>query len=339
MFVRITTNLERIERSFSKFHRVRALALIRITLGINALFFLYIQRIGQAQFLWGHDGSQPWALFRAYISAEDTFSLYALTPSDRIAALIFGLGALVTLCFTLGIFTRATTILFYVFTWSLYQRNPLLLTGGDNLLYLIAFFLIFADCGQVYSIDAAVGLRKWRKSRYLALLHGFAVIAIMLQICLLYFTSAFYKIQGFPWQSGTALYYILNVAEFHLDPWLRYVYDNAFLVTILTYGTFVFQCAFPFVVFNRTLKWFILPIALSFHLAIAYFMDLVSFSLVMISAELIFLSDYDYERIKTVTLGGWLHLHRVFPIRSRHRLPSERIFIRPLLKNLDSESF
>lgn len=301
----LTGKLFQIEEKLSEFSRARGLAFMRIAIGANALFFLYLQRVGQARFIWGHDGAQPWPLFHAYMIANSTFSLYSLAKTDASAAALFGVGALVTIAFTLGICTRLTTVLFYLFTWSLYQRDALLLTGGDNLLYLIAFFMIFADCGRVCSIDATIGLRRWRNSKYLSLIHNFAVTAIMIQICLLYFTSAFYKMQGFVWQDGTAIYYIMNVGEFRLDPWLSHVYNNASLVTMLTYGTFVFQSAFPFAVFNKTLKWIVLPVALSFHLAIAYCMDLVSFSLVMLGAELIFFSDGEYVQIGAIASGMW----------------------------------
>lgn len=288
--------LTSVQNTFSRFDRTYALAIFRIVVGLNVLFFYYLQRTGQAMYLWGPNGVVPHRLFLQILAVRHDWSLYAFTPNQSTESLMLCAGALVTLAFTIGLCTRVSTVLFYIFTWSLFSRNPLLLDGGDNLLYLLAFYLMFTDCGRRLSVDNALGLRR-ATSPFIALFHQIGVCAMVAQVALLYFTSGMYKIQGHTWQSGTAIYYVLRSNEFALDSWTHYIYNSAWLGPLLSYGTFIFQIAFPFLIFHKRLKWLVIPIAISFHIGIAWTMGLMSFSLNMLAAEALFLTDDDYRML------------------------------------------
>lgn len=275
-------------------HRTIALSLLRICLGGTILVY-YAQHVFQREFLWGDNGVVPYSTFREM--TQGSLSLYLLFRSPIYHTLIFYVGALVTIAFILGFRTRITSVLFYVFTWSLYTRSWFLLTGGDNLLYLIAFYLMFTECGAYFSVDSL--LRRPQNSPgnpFVAMLHNYGLLAIIIQISLLYFTSAFYKSQGHMWQDGTAIYYILRTSEFNLSSFAHYLYDHAWTVTMATWFTVVFQMSWPFLIWNRRAKPFVALGALSLHSMIGYFMGLVWFSFVMMSAELVIFDDAELIR-------------------------------------------
>jgi predicted DCC family thiol-disulfide oxidoreductase YuxK len=283
-------------------HRLVGLALMRVLLGAVTLAF-YAQHWRQYPFLWGNDGLIPYGAYLQLMRQRHGWSLYMLSPSPAFAMLVFSLGILVTVAFTVGYKTRVTSVLFYVFTWSLYSRNPFALDGGDNLLFLLAFFIMFGNSGAYFSLDTARENSAPRPARPLAaLLHNYAVFAILIQLCLLYFTSAFFKIQGHMWQSGTAIYYILRNGEFNLSPLAHNFYDSDAVVTLLTWSTMVFQIAWPFLVWFRPPRVFLAIGAFMLHTMIGYFMGLVWFSAVMISAELIIFSDSEY-----FAFAGWVN--------------------------------
>jgi antimicrobial peptide system SdpB family protein len=293
-------NLRRLEAVATVEHRQIGLSLLRICLGCLVLDF-HLRHIAQRAFLWGAHGVLPHDSFVAIMRQTRNFSVYMLSPSRAFEVAAFSLGILVTIAFILGYRTRISSILFYVFTWSLYSRNPLILDGGDNLLFLLAFYMMFADCGAYFSIDAGRRPEGYRPNRYRALLHNFAVAAIVTQLCLLYFTSAFFKMQGHMWQDGTAIYYVLRAAEFNLSPITHYLYDNAAVVTLLTWSTMIFQMAWPFLIWSRRARPVLAVGAIALHSMIGFFMGLVWFSAVMVSAELMIFDDLDYLRF-----GGWL---------------------------------
>jgi hypothetical protein len=124
------------------------------------------------------------------------------------------------------------------------------------------------------------------------------VAAIAAQVCVLYLTSGLYKVQGQKWQDGTALYYILRVPEFTWPGWSEHLYTSAFAITVLTYITVLFQLSFPFLLLNRYTRLMAVAGAFFFHIGIALFMGLTSFSATMISVELLLLSDRDYARLR-----------------------------------------
>jgi hypothetical protein len=277
-------------------HRTIAVSVLRICLGTTILVY-YAQHLFQREFLWGDTGVVPFSTFLRIMRAQHNLSLYLLSPSPVYHSLVFYLGMLVAVAFIMGYRTRIATVLFYVFTWSLYTRSWFLLTGGDNLLYLLAFYLMFADCGACFSVDAWLRRNRAKPDNpFAAMPHNFAVLAIIVQLSLLYFTSAFFKIQGHMWQDGTAIYYILRTAEFNLSPLAHYFYDSGAVVTLLTWFTIVFQMAWPFLIWNRRAKPFVFLGALTLHSMIGYFMGLVWFSFVMISAELAIFDDSELIR-------------------------------------------
>jgi predicted DCC family thiol-disulfide oxidoreductase YuxK len=287
--------LGRLREFLSEPHRLVGVSLLRIALGLNILAF-YITHIYERQYLWGDNGLVPFGTFLWLLRVQRDYSLYQLSASHAYENLLFFGGLLITIAFVLGFMTRVSSILFFVFTWSLYARDQFLLSGGDNLLYLLAFLLMFCDCGAYFSIDAMRNRASPTPRPFVALLHNFAVLAILLQLCLVYLTSAFYKIQGHMWQDGTALYYVLRTSEFNLSPFAQHFYQNAIIVTALTYMTILFQMAWPFLIWVRAARPFIALGAFTLHASIGYFMGLVWFSAVLIGAELIIFDDIDYRR-------------------------------------------
>ncbi|WP_093656759.1 HTTM domain-containing protein [Streptomyces wuyuanensis] len=280
-------------------------ALTRITLGSVGLYF-YVRDYLDRGYLWGPEGVWPWQNF-VDPDQGGTFSLYSLGRSDIWFELLFHAGMLAALLFTLGWHTRVMTVVHYVFLWSLYQRNPMLMDGGDNVTSIVLVFMIFVDSGARLSLDARK--RAERKlpdadteavrHRIGSLLHHAGLLAVTLQVCTVYLVSGMYKVQGRHWQDGTALYYILRVNEFGWPGVNNLLYENAFLVVLMTYGTVFFQLAFTFLLLNRALRPFAVAGGVLLHLGIAIHMaGLITFSLTMIGLELLIMGDDHYRRVR-----------------------------------------
>jgi hypothetical protein len=294
--------LAAVRETFSTEHRTIGAAALRIMLGATTLM-MYALHFQQRAFLWGDRGVFPRDVNATFLALRNSWSVYNIGSSETLHALIFVAGMIVTALFTVGFMTRITSVLFFVFTFSLYTRNEILLDGGNNLLMLIAFFLMFVDVSGRRIPSAATGAPA--QNRYLALLHNLGVLAIIGQISILYFTSAWAKMMGHMWQDGTAIYYVLRTAEFHLSPLTDFLIQNPLIVVVATYATIILQVGFPFMIWNKTLKYPWILAACSFHIGIAYFMGLVWFSLTMLSCELILVSDHAY-------LGVWREAKSAF---------------------------
>ncbi|MGP3927724.1 HTTM domain-containing protein [Streptomyces sp. 8N616] len=124
------------------------------------------------------------------------------------------------------------------------------------------------------------------------MVHNCAMLVIAVQVCFIYATAGWYKIQGSLWQNGTALYYPLRIEEWTLTPWpwlSELVAANMVVVFLLTYGTVILQVAFPFVLVNRRVKNVLIPVMIAEHLGIAVLMGLPFLSLAAIVCDMLFL--------------------------------------------------
>ncbi|MFJ9849273.1 HTTM domain-containing protein [Streptomyces sp. NPDC101150] len=122
------------------------------------------------------------------------------------------------------------------------------------------------------------------------LAHNGALLVIMVEVCLIYATAGWYKIQGSRWQDGTAVFYPMHLDYFSPWPDLSQVLGSSgLMVMLLTYGTVIVQVAFPFTLFNRRLKNVLLVAMICEHLSIAVLLGLPFFSLAMIAADAVFL--------------------------------------------------
>nr|WP_234371685.1 MULTISPECIES: HTTM domain-containing protein [unclassified Streptomyces] len=122
------------------------------------------------------------------------------------------------------------------------------------------------------------------------LAHNGALLVIMVEVCLIYATAGWYKIQGNRWQDGTAVYYPMHLDYFSPWPGLSELLgSNGVMIMLITYGTVMVQVAFPFTVFNRRLKNVLLVVMICEHLSIAVLLGLPFFSLAMITADAVFL--------------------------------------------------
>ncbi|WP_392671633.1 HTTM domain-containing protein [Streptomyces sp. LN785] len=151
------------------------------------------------------------------------------------------------------------------------------------------------------------------------LAHNVTLVVIMVEVCLIYATAGWYKIQGSRWQDGTALYYPLKLDYFTPWPALSDILaSNGVMVMVLTYGTVIVQVAFPFTLFNRRVKNVLLVGMMCEHLGIALLLGLPFFSMAMIAADSVFL-----PTAFLVWLGGRAVLGRQLLFSRRGRVPEQ----------------
>ncbi|CAM5243403.1 HTTM domain-containing protein [Streptomyces avidinii] len=326
-------------------------AVVRIGFAATWLFFLLREFPNRAE-LYGPDGPWSWALAQRLIDSNHAFTVLMWSGSGLWFEIVYAVSVLASVGLLLGWRTRATSVLFMIGVLSLQNRSVFMGDGGDNVIHLMAIYLVLTRCAQVWSLDArrartrgsatatagaagpvlwgvlgavfaygaatgrfgfgwlaafaalwVVGGLWWMVDRYepegegravldvLAnLLHNAGMLVIMVEVCLIYATAGWYKIQGSRWQDGTALYYPLGLDYF--SPWpalSALVAGSGTLVMLLSYGTVVVQVAFPFTLFNRRIKNVLLAVMMLEHAGIAVLLGLPFFSMAMIAADAVFL--------------------------------------------------
>ncbi len=282
---------------------------LQTAIGVMLLIRVFTEGPFRAH-LWGPHGlagppaADPRGPFEALIS------LAFASGSGTLAVLVvLGTGAL---ALVLGVRTRAATAAALV-TFSMIEfRLPELGDGGDNVVRLALLYMLFLL--PAGARPARGGLAVW--------IHNVAVLALALQLVVLYATSGWMKAFGERWHAGTAMYYISQVEWFSL-PSLRPLFHDPLVTTVSTYLPMAYQVLFGVAILSPLkLPWLLLGVG--FHVGVAVFMGLVTFSTAMIGMELMLISDPEYAR-----LGGWLRAlpRRIARPRAGASGPRLRVFI------------
>ncbi|MEU6080237.1 HTTM domain-containing protein [Streptomyces sp. NPDC047108] len=350
-------------------------AVIRIGFSFTWLFFL-IREWPHRHEMYGPDGPWSWTLARQMISGNDAFTALMWSDGTVWFEFVYLFAVAASALLLLGWRTRTMSVLFMVGVLSVQNRSIFMGDGGDNVIHLMAIYLVLTRCGQVWSLDArrerrrradedapgpesapgpdATGIVLWsltglalsgitvldlvswgwalifwglwfvhalwwtvrryapdgspalREARTVLdvianLAHNGALLVIIAEVCLIYATAGWYKIQGSRWQDGTAAYYPVNLDYF--SPWpviSDLMSSSGVLVMVITYGTVIVQVAFPFTLMKRRVKNVLLAVMMLEHAAFAVALGLPFFSLAMITADAVFLPTGFL-----LLLGGW----------------------------------
>ncbi|MER5727739.1 HTTM domain-containing protein [Streptomyces sp. NPDC002138] len=333
-------------------------AVVRI--GFSATWLLFLLReFPNRRELYGPDGPWSWQLAERLIGSNHAFTVLMWSDSTLWFEIVYALALGSAALLLVGWRTRAMSVLFMTGVLSLQNRSVFMGDGGDNVIHLMALYLVLTRCARVWSLDArraartgsastgAAGPVLWvllglvlpyaaltdgagagwlaafatlwvvqglwwtleRRGHLPAvaggeprderratldvianLVHNAGLLVIMAEVCLIYATAGWYKIQGSRWQDGTALYYPLRLDYFTPWPGLSgMLASGGTLVMLLTYGTVAVQVAFPFTLFNRRIKNALLCVMVLEHAGIAVLLGLPFFSLAMIAADAVFL--------------------------------------------------
>jgi hypothetical protein len=292
-----------------------AAAVLRIGYGLLYLVFL-LREFPHRHDMWGPDA--PWTptLARQMFEQSGWVSVLTLSDSQVYFEACYAVALVTCALFLLGWRTRAVGVLFAVVVVSFHARALYMADGGDNLMVLMAVYLVFTACGRRWSLDA-------RRTRLQALsartagprgsdlrqrlgdtriilttvLHNCGMFVIAAQVCFLYGCAGLYKVQGAKWGDGTALHYVLNIDLFRPWPELsQMVAGHHVLIAVVAYLTVLVQVAFPFTLFSR-MKYPVLILLFGMHVNIAVLMGLPLFSGAMIVADAAFLPDRFYRAL------------------------------------------
>jgi hypothetical protein len=167
--------------------------------------------------------------------------------------------------------------------------NRLPLSGAHAVVQVVLFFLVWTDCGAVWSIDA------WRRRGQRASRQGLgssSVIAplrlIRLQVALIYLSSGLWKLPDPHWRDGSAVHYVLNNNLYRRFPGsLPPSLDN--VATLLTYGILAWELSFAFLILSARTRRIALLAGVLVHLGFLATIEIGPFSWVMLASYVAFL--------------------------------------------------
>lgn len=219
------------------------------------------------------------------IAREHRFSLMDALAHEWmvVAFLLVWIGVLVALL--LGYRTRWMTIANFIIVLSLHERNTFVLTGADNALRVLCFWMMFAPVGARYSLDA---LR--RGAQYTV--RPLSIWLLRLQFIMIYCSTVYLKLNGEVWRRGEALQYVLQLETILLPPGALLAQSPTWLLTALSHGTLLAEIIIPVAlllpIWQPRLRLIGITCGVALHGGIALTLAIPDFSLVMLAGYLLF---------------------------------------------------
>ena len=273
----------------------RSLALLRISIAGLVLIDLF-QRSFDLQAHYSDFGVLPTWTTKYILQYQPLhWSLHLLTPklywisgSTLWQAFLFIIAGVAAGCMLFGYRTRWSTLITWILLASLHTRHPLVLNGGDHLLRMLLFWSIFLPLGEQFSLDQ----NRSKQKTLPRLTFSAATIAIMAQLCLMYWVSAATKTDPQWTKSGWALYYALQIDQISTT-FAKWILQFPNILQWLTIGTLWLEWLGPLVIFfpyyTSRIRLVTIGFFIGLHIGIALCMHLGLFPWICIAGWFIFI--------------------------------------------------
>jgi hypothetical protein len=275
---------------------LRSLALFRVAMGLVILADLAL-RLPLLRPLYTDAGVLPREALLG-LSGSHFPSLHLVSGSWGWQLALLLLAALLAVGFTLGYRTRLCAAGSWFLLLSLHARNPFVLHGGDAVLRLLLFWSIFAPLNQRFSLDRALNPgARLLPDRHISP----ASLALVFQICGIYWFAAAEKMHPVWLGEQSAVYYALSLDQF-ATPIGRFLLGYPGLLQLMTTGTLLLELFGPLLAispFYTTALRILVPCGfIGFHLGLALTMWLDLFPWVCIGAWLAFMPGAVWDRLR-----------------------------------------
>lgn len=240
-----------IDRLYDKKISSKGLAIFRILFSINLLFeVLYIFKYRQLYY--------------------DSIPFIETSHTDY--GLLLFIWMLILVMLTLGIFTRASSILNYSFILFFLSSTKYNEYHMDYAYSGISFLMILFPIAKSFSLDNLLLKYKYSNTKKLfvpkekiSVLYYF--ILIFVGVGIVYLDSIATKIHSDSWTNGLGLWLPASLPQITINSY-QWILNQKYLILFLGYLTFAFEMIFPFIFWIKKLRIPLAIIGVSLHIGI-----------------------------------------------------------------------
>lgn len=255
---------------------------LRILTGLMLLYTHAVWGLALDQFF----GPASWLsadLVRTIQSDQYAYSFWWLVPEGGLWA-AYALSMLILLTFTVGLFTRWTSILSFIVVISFAHRVPGATFGLDQINGMLTLYLAIGPSGDALSLD------RWLARRRSGLLTSrpepsaganLALRLINVHMCVIYFFAGVSKLQGESWWTGEALWRAVANLEYQsIDmTWMAW---HPWLINLATHVSVLWEIFFCALIWRPRLRPWVLAGAVVLHAGIGACLGMWTFALIML---------------------------------------------------------
>ena len=261
---------------------LRSLAALRIATGLTILWVALIWSLDLSAFF-----TDAGVLPRDEVRAVDhvgRFSLLMFAGGWWAALLLWLCLALGAVALVAGFRPRFAAFVCWVAYLSFVGRNPMIAQGGDMLIPLLLFWMMFLPVGAVFSVDAALDpVDRRRDPPHLSV----ASVGLLLQVLYVYVIGALLK-TGPAWlPNASAVYIALHIDTF-VTPAGEILRGFPLVMTALTLFVFAIELFAPILLFFPDRRLFVRSVTLALlmlmHVGFRVFLHIGHFWLASLSS-------------------------------------------------------
>jgi hypothetical protein len=245
-----------------------------------------------------HDGS--------FAPAEAVWTYLWYTDSPAFLWVHQVLAICLSLCLMIGLGTRVVAPLVWFIQLMFVHRLTGALYGLDQVTTMLSMYLMIAPSGSVWSVDAMLRRKLCGGSSVKTPVAGAAWLnwllpaeepsvaanvatrLAQLHLCVIYLFGGLWKARGQLWWDGTALWFAASSYEYQSND-LTWIGQYPLVFAALTHATVFWETFYCALVWPKSTRPIILLMAVMVHGGIAIYLGMVTFGLMMIVANAIFL--------------------------------------------------
>lgn len=275
---------------------LRSLAIFRVALGLVLLADLLI-RIPQLAEFYTDRGVLPREAIIRFFGTPWLLSVHYMSGMWMVQLFLFLVAVLLAVGFISGYRTRLCAAASWFLLLSMHARTPFVLHGGDAVLRLLMFWSIFVPLNARFSLDRALNpTEPALPTRHLSP----ASLALVFQICGIYWFAAAEKMHPIWLTERSAVYYALSLDQF-ATPLGKLLLGYPEVMRLMTTGTLVLELLGPILAispfFTGPLRILIATSFIGFHAGLALTMRLDLFPWVCVAAWLVFLPGLLWDQL------------------------------------------
>ncbi len=233
----------------------------------------------------------------------------------------YGTSMVILSIFTLGLWTRVTSILALVVTISFAHRVPVAMFGLDQINGMLTLYLAIGPSGRALSLDRWLAIRHGQTRESSDAPSAGANLAqrlINVHMCVIYLFAGLSKLQGEAWWNGEAMWRAFSNLEYQsIDmTWLAW---HPRLLDLITHISVLWEVLFCVLVWRPRIRPLVLAMAVVLHVGIGACLGMWTFGLIMLIGCASFLPNDAVRRLVDAWSPG---RDRRWPIPSVSHAPS-----------------
>lgn len=269
------------------------LGVLRVLAGLMLLYTHAVWGLALDNFFGPTSWMSP-ELVRTIQADQFAYSFWWWVPPQSMWT-AYAVSMVILALFTIGLWTRVTSVLSLIVTISFAHRAWEALFGLDQINVMLTLYLTIGNAGQAVSLDRWLMRRRGGPEAAPSVRANLGQRLIQFHMCVIYFFAGIGKLQGPAWWNGEAMWRAFSNLEYQSSDmtWLAW---HPWLINLSTHITILWELSFCVLIWHKLWRPLVLAMAVALHVGIGAALGMWTFGLIMLVGNAAFLPNDAVQR-------------------------------------------